>query len=266
MKKTLLSVVFATCFFTLSVAGDLKVWDFGNDATTFPVSTGVGTGPFPVTVNWLEITGISTNVNMGAVNASAKTINGVAYVNRFQLNGAGYPGAAVGQTSPSVGGVDYFIPTQRFLSFNVDGNSQIKIAAVTGSNSAERILFVTDGTKLVGSLVCISGGEGVEGVINYTGSATKLYIYGNQACNLYYLSATNVIAPDVASVKEIFASKGIVISNSEIRNSNKAALEVYSVTGKRVASSKENISLNGFSKGIYIVREVASGQSLKFTI
>ena len=70
----------------------------------------------------------------------------------------------------------------------------------------------------------------------------------------------------VASVKEIFASKGIVISNSEIRNSNKAALEVYSVTGKRVASSKENISLNGFSKGIYIVREVASGQSLKFTI
>lgn len=205
MKKILLFVALATL--TLTVFGQ-KVWNFGGDATTWPISAGIGTGPFPVVIDGLSITGISSNVNMGQVEAAAKTFTSpttsvsYSFANRFKFNGAGYTGAAATDATPTVN-----MPTQRYLSINVTGNSTIYVIGVSGSKDNARKIFVTDGTTLIGAInfpIDTSGSTAVtvmaEGTVNYTGPAATLYIYCNQALNLYYLSATNVVATGINDV------------------------------------------------------------------
>lgn len=180
-------------------------WNFSN----WPISPGIGNGDgsannpaFPVISNGLALTGLSTNVNMGQIEASAKSFGTTNYTNRFKFNGGGYPGAAAGQTTPSVSGTDYFTPTQRFISLNVSGNSTISAVAITGSNGSERILFVTDGQKLIGSMVVASDATVInQYTVEYTGDATKLYLFCNASINLYELSATNYIPTSLKTVQ-----------------------------------------------------------------
>jgi len=269
MRKTLLiaTTILLTTFAVNSQGVD-KVWMLGNDATNFPVSAGIGTGPYPVMISGLEITGISSNANMGAVEASAKTLVvgdvTYTYANRFKFNGAGYPGAAVGQTTPTSGApaVDYFMPTQRYLSFSVLGNSTITAHAITGSTNSERILFVTDGTKLIGSMVVSATAVLAEYTVNYSGPATKLYVYCNQAVNLYYLKATNYDL--TTSLKDNSEVSGVSFNGQQILNENNLSLEVYNVLGKLVAKSTSSIDTDSFQKGIYIVRSNDSKGILKF--
>ncbi len=93
MKKTLLilSVLFITVL-SISAQGVSKVWNFGGDATKFPLSAGIGAGPDKsVYVDGLGIhTGSLTGTNMGAITASSKTFGSFTFVNRFQFNGGGY--------------------------------------------------------------------------------------------------------------------------------------------------------------------------------
>ena len=248
MKKTLLFATFIVATIALNAQ---TVWNFSN--APFGASPTVSFASTFTTADGLTV-GTDGAVLWTGLSANNKTIDGVSYTVRLQTGGGGAP------VAPSK------IPTTRYLSFNVNGASTISVGMISSSSSATRtLIIVNEAQTVLDSIINISGSTAATYTYSYTGGATKLYLYSRSSgINYYYVSATNVVV--ATSVKEIFASKGIVISNSEIRNSNKAALEVYSVTGKRVASSKENISLNGFSKGIYIVREVASGQSLKFTI
>lgn len=268
MKKNLLLAVFAIAALTLNAQ---KVWNLGGDATlaatspAFPLTAGIGTGDgtagnpaFPVDIQGLKITGISTNVNMGAVNASAKTFGAYSFPNRFQLNGAGYTGAAATDVTPLVN-----MPTQRFLSFNVSGNSTIYAIGITGSASSSRSLFVTDGTNFIGKMDFPAGSALNEATVNYTGGAATLYVFGNSAVNLCLLSATNYV---VSSVKPLLSESGVSINTTEIVNVNKVELEVYSVLGKKVFSSTENIALSQFKKGVYVVRVAGTNQTQKFTI
>ena len=269
MKKTLLlTVVFLA---TISLNAQ-KIWNMGGDPTlaatspAFPVTTGIGTGDgsagnpaFPVRIDGLGITGISTNANMGAVNASAKTFGSYSFVNRFQFNGAGYPSAVNTDANPGT----YNTPTQRFLTFNVSGNSTIYAIGVTGSSSSPRKLFVTDGTNFIGSIDFPAATALSDGTVNYTGPATTIYVFCNAAINLTLLSATNFVA---TSTKSVLADKGVSLNGGEIVNSQKQSLEVYNVLGKKVISSNENVSLKDFQKGIYIVRVAGSNDALKFSI
>lgn len=255
-----------------------KIWNMGGDPTVaaagapaFPITTGIGTGDgttgnpaFPVMINGLGITGISTNANMGGVNASAKTFtdaNSVSYsfVNRFQFNGAGYANAVNTDATPSVN-----MPTQRYLSFQVSGNSKVYAIGVTGSNSSDRAMFVTDGTNYVGKIAFPSGtGALNDGTVNYTGPAATLYVFCNASCNLTLLSATNVVS---TSINTILADKGVSFNGTEILNSKGLAIEVYNIIGKKVASSMTSISTSNFQKGIYVVRVSGSNDSLKICI
>jgi hypothetical protein len=204
MKKTLLFTAIA-CMAFLGANAQM-IWNLGGDpgiastSPAFPTSAGIGNGTgttgnpaFPVIINGLSITGISTNTNMGAVNASAKTFTDATsytfnFANRFQFNGGGYTGAAAADLTPAVN-----MPIQRYLSFGVSGNSIIRAIAITGTNSTVKRMFVTDGTNLVGSFKYY-GTALVDSTVTYTGPATTLYLYCNSSCNLYYLSATNYVA------------------------------------------------------------------------
>ncbi|MFZ4583036.1 MAG: hypothetical protein ACOYM7_10345, partial [Paludibacter sp.] len=205
MKKTVLLSAVAFLAITLS-AQQTRIWNFGGDATVatngspaFVVSAGIGNGDgtagnpvWPVNINGLLLTGPSAtppalpNVNMGQVEASSKTFtdaNSVAYSfpNRFKFNGGGYSGAADTQTTPTVN-----MPTQRYISFQVSGNSTIHAMGITGSSGSSRKVFVTDGTTLIGTMDFPASSAINEATVNYTGAATTLYMFCNAACNLYY--------------------------------------------------------------------------------
>ncbi|MDD2797262.1 MAG: T9SS type A sorting domain-containing protein [Bacteroidales bacterium] len=261
MKRKLLSLAMA--LIVVMGLNAQKVWNFGADATTFPLSTGVGMGPFPVIIDGLSITGISTNANMGAITAGAKTFtdaNNVSYsfANRFQFNGAGYTGAAATDVTPSVN-----MPTQRYISFNVSGNSKIYFIGITGSSSSARKIFVTDGTTYVGGLNFPAASVANDGTIDYTGPAATLYIFCNQSCNLYYLSATNVLT---TGIKSTLSDKGVTFNGTELVNNLGAELEVYNVVGKKITSSITTISTSNFPKGIYMARIKGHKEVLKFKL
>ena len=277
MKKTLLlSAIAFVAIFGLN-AQVTKVWNLGGDpgiestAPAFAVSSGIGTGDgsagnpaFPVIINGLSITGILANANMGAVNASAKTITDATsytfnFVNRFQFNGGGYTGAAVGDLIPTVNK-----PVQRYISFEVAGNSTVRAIGITGSNNTVRRVFVTDGTNLVGTFKYY-GTALVDSTVTYTGPATTLYMYCSSSCNMYYLSATNYVAV-VTSVNKVLTEKGVSFNGAEILNTKGLSLEVYNVLGKKVAGSLTSIPTTNFQKGVYIVRAAGLNDSLKICI
>lgn len=273
MKKTLLIIAVALTTVVALNAQQTKIWNLGGDPTVgnaWATSAGIGKGDgtegnpaFPVSIDGLAMTGISTNANMGAVNASPKTFtdaNNVSYefANRFQFNGGGYPGAANTDATPSVN-----MPTQRFLSINVTGNSTIYAIGITGSSSTARSIFVTDGTNLVGKMDFPAASVLNDATVNYTGNAATLYLFCNAACNLAYLSATNVAT---SSVKSILSNKGISFNGTEITNPNGLELEVYSAIGTKIITSNTAISAKKLQKGVYIVRAKGTKDVLKLSI
>ena len=278
MKKTLLLTAFA--FIAILGANAQKtVWNLGGDPTVatngsaaWAINTGLANGSSTTyggteTINGLTITTgmISTTSLCGVVSASPKSYTSpttsIAYVfaNKFLLNGAGYSGGANTDATPLV-----FMPTQKYASFNVSGNSTIYMIGVTGSNGSARNAFVTDGTKLIGTVNFPSSNADLfEGTINYTGPATKLYLFFNASIALNYLSATSVV---LTGVNQVLTDKGVTFNGTEILNKNGLSLEVYSVLGKKVASSTTSIPTANFQKGVYIVRVAGMNDSLKICI
>ena len=226
MKKTLLLVAVLTATSLMTFGQTNKVWNVGNDPVLFPVSSGYATGNNP-TIDGLTITPGGTSVtNMGVVEANAKTFTSpttsVAYtfINRFKYNGAGYSGAAATDASPTV-----MMPTQRYLSFQVGGNSTIYVIGASGTTGSSRNLFVTDGTALIGT-VNFPDTPLSEGTITYTGPAATLFMFTNAAINMYYISATNIV---VSGINTPNTSKKIV----EVQN--------YDILGKQVSKDAKGM-------------------------
>ena len=74
----------------------------------------------------------------------------------------------------------------------------------------------------------------------------------------WYYSAT--------AVNSVLADKGVSFNGTEVVNSKGLDIEVYNMLGKKVATSKTNISTTNFTKGIYVVRVNGINDSLKFSI
>lgn len=283
MKKTLLLI--AVVLLTSVSLSAQTVWNLGGDPTVatngsaaWAVSTGLASGVLSngvtsaggiETINGLTITtgSLVTTSLCGVVSASAKSFTSpttsisYAFVNKFLLNGSGYSGGLNTDVTPANN-----MPTQKYASFDVSGNSTIYMIGVTGSSGVARNAFVTDGTHLIGTVNFPSSNAAlVEGTINYTGSATKLYLFFNASIALTYLSATNVVIQTTA-VNQVLSDKGISFNGTEIVNTKGLDIEVYSVLGKKVASSMTSISTANFQKGVYIVRASGSNASLKICI
>jgi len=285
MKKTLLLSAMAFIVI-LGANAQTTIWNLGGDqtvatngSTAWLVSAGLALGvgnpataPGGVeTFNGLTIsTGLVSSTSTspcGIVSASVKSFTstgGTAYTfaNRFLLNGSGYPSAAATDVTPLVN-----MPTARYGSFQVNGNCTIYMIGMTGSNASSRKMFVTDGTTYIGSVDFpgqVSGTPPLnDGTVTYTGPATTLYLFGNSSVALYYLSATNVL---IAGVNPVLTDKGVSFNGTEILNTKGLSLEVYSVLGKRVASSLTSIPTANFQKGVYIVRVSGTNDSLKICI
>lgn len=257
MKKLFLAVALVAASFSASAAD--KTWNFtswtlGNQA--FPTHLdALGAIVYEsVTIDGLGITSNLTNPNAGAISANSKTIGGVSFTIRCQTNGGGY------STTTGVKAT----PTQRFLSFKVDGNSAIKVYFISGSGTAAapapRSAIISDGTTVLAELVDQSTGSLLE--YSYVGGPKVLYVYGDAAINIYQINATNVNVGYVAASKDAISSDLLKLAGETLVNPTNLAVEVYSVAGVKVLSSSDaSINVSGLS-GAFVAK-TAEG-TLKF--
>jgi len=254
MKKKLLLLILPMLFSALSVNAQTKVWDFGNDIVTWPLSAGIGYDE--IVKDQLGLFPIPTNTNFGAVTASGATFtDGFTAVNRFQLNGGG--GGTAGN----------LLPTQRYIYFNVDGACTVKVWFKTGSNGTARKVMCTNGVELLGSGTSIGGATPVDLVIFTANISTaqaavgKIYIYGDTASsNLYKVEVTgaNVVTPALAT--KVFQKEldiTVYAKNNKIFLSNlksRTQINVYNLLGALVKTTQAEADTSlDINSGIYLV-------------
>lgn len=151
-----------------------KVWNFGNDAMTWPLSLGIGN--VPVVVDNLGLVPIDDETNFGEVTNNSVTFSdGFTAVRRFRMNGPSYMGPFVP------------MPTRRYLYFGINGPARIKVWFRTNVNGGQRTFYVTDGVQVIGSETTNSGGNDDLAILEatYTGGPATLYLFNDLACNVY---------------------------------------------------------------------------------
>jgi hypothetical protein len=264
MKTKLLSLTLALVLFSSITNAQTKVWDFGNDHTTWPLSSGTGVSETAIDNLGLfanSSTATSPITNFAAITSSNATFPDTYMgTTRLQLNGAGF-----------AGGVFSAMPTQRFVYFNVTGSCTVKVWFKTGSNGATRTVYVTNGTATLGSATTNSGSNGDFGIITatYTGGADQLYVYADAASNLYKIevTGTTVVSPvagindfQSGSAVKVYAN-GKQISVADVTSATQ--VDVYTITGALVKSVKTeaNTTIELMTSGVYIVNvKSAEGQ------
>jgi hypothetical protein len=269
MKKTLLYFILPMLFTVSAINAQTKVWDFGNDVATWPLTAGIGSTE--IVKDQLGLFPIATNTNFGAVNANVATFtDGYTSVNRFQLNGGG--GGTLGN----------LLPTQRYVYFTVDGACTVKVWFKTGSNGSARTVLCTNGSELLGSGTSVGGITPVDLVIftanisSAQAAVGKIYIYGDtQSSNLYKIEVTgaNVTTPalSTSSFKKelditVYAKQNkIFLSN--LKSSTK--VNVYNVLGSLVKSVQADADTSlDINSGVYIVnaKSVDGEKSVKVIV
>ncbi|HSD09288.1 T9SS type A sorting domain-containing protein [Flavobacterium sp.] len=267
MKKKLLYLTSIVLFSMASINAQTTVWDF-QDSSKWPLSATppVTTPVTPQESNYLVETvvnklgivpGLSTIKNFGTINLNNAVFDTYSSTTRFQMNGAGY--------TTATGFV--FTPTQRYLYFNLDGAATVKVWFKTGSNSAVRTIFVTDGKATIASGTSNTGGNTdfvvlTADVSTLQAAAGKIYIFGDAANNLYKIEVTgaNVITPALATDSFQADSKVTIYGNDgkiNIANVTSATkVSVYNVLGSLVKSTETSgdVSLPISTSGVYIVK------------
>lgn len=235
----------------LNFNAQTKVWDFGNDATNWPLSAGIGNDP--MVVDNLGLFPIPTNTNFGAITANNLTFeDGYSATRRFQMNGGGYPS---GEFSP--------MPTQRYLFFGVSGSCTVKVWFRTGSNGTQRTLHFTNGTTVLGETTTNAGGNGDFPIFTgtYTGGAATLYLYGSLALNLYKVEVTGTTVSTSLSTEGQSLIDGVkaFAVNKEVFLSNiyeNTQINIFDIKGSLIQSfsTSNDLSFNLETTGLYFVK------------
>jgi hypothetical protein len=253
MKKTLLFFALVTTVFGFGqIVWNFSEAPFGSSGATCGSTSPTVTFTSTFTVNGLTI-GTDGVTNWTGLTANKKTIDGVDYCTRLQSGGGGAP------VAPSK------IPTTRYLSINVTGNSEVKFGMISSNSTSTRtLIIVNEGETVLDSIVNIGGSSAITYTYNYNGPATKLYFYSRSSgINYYYVSATNVI---ISGTNNALLKRDISFNGKEILNNKNLNVEVYNVLGKLVASSNTNISTSNFPKGVYLIRPEGINDVLKISI
>lgn len=231
--------------FTLVSNAQTKVWDFSNDVTNWPLSTGIGLSA--KVTDQLGLFPNATNINFGAVTAGGATYgdNWASGPNRLQTNGAGSTG-----TVPA-----------RCLYFTVDGTCTVKVWFKHGSSSGiDRNAILSNGTTVLSiTPAAFSSTAILTGTIPAAG---KYYIYGDAAININKIEVTgaNVTTPALSTENFLKESSVIILAkDSKINISNiksKTQVEVYNITGNLVKTihTDSDASFELETSGLCIVK------------
>lgn len=269
MKKRLLSLMSALLISTAFVSAQTTTWDFGNDTTNWPVSSGIGTAQ--IVKLGLGLFPISTNSNFGTITKSSSvTFPGPpAYASsegdRFQTNGGGAPTAGT------------YTPTQRYFFIQVDKACTVTVWFKSGTGGSVRSVFVSNGsTTLYGSGASSPSYTPADGaIVNATiPAAGTFYIYADAAVNIYQIQVnganvtttmgSNTLAtsePSVNKISTVVFSEGNKVYVSKVSGDTK--VNIYNTNGGLVKSINTKSDINFELKtGIYIVN-VQSDKGVK---
>ena len=255
MKRKLQFLALTMAFVGTTMQAQEKTWDFGNDVTNWPVN------PTAITTN-TTVDGLTLVPGDGSgfavVEPNVATWqDGYTSVNRFRFGGnSGIdPGA----------GVD-FMPTRRYLTFQVDGPVSVKLWFRPGGATTPRAIYVTNGVDQVVASFQSTGDTGTfyaEG--NYTGGAGTLYVLcAGNAFNLNKIQISNTLllnnenfAPEVTTELKAIGDR-IYISNVQ----DKSVINIYNLTGSLVKTVETTTNIDfSLNAGIYIASiRTAQGQ------
>jgi hypothetical protein len=250
MKKILLGAILLASATTMFAQ---KTWNF-SVTEKFPAQTFSST----TTIDGLKI--MATADATVVIDANAKKHGSYSFTQRLKLGGSG------GFTAEN-----RYMPTTRALVFQVSGPGTITVCCLSSSSSADRRLLLTNGTDSISSFSAPGSYSDAEGnnipleTFNYTGGAATLYLYSiSSGVNIYLLdvsSAVDIVDFIKNPTHNTFAS----FNGSEIVNAKGLSLQVFNASGKRIiASSATTISTAQLPKGVYIVREIGTSNTLKF--
>ncbi|MGY5354664.1 T9SS type A sorting domain-containing protein [Wenyingzhuangia sp. IMCC45467] len=254
MKKRLLILLLVAGI--CNTNGQNKVWDFGGDAAytsasqiaMWPVAAYNAAEGATVVKDGLTLVGDSSGDKFGQIENSggktwdAGTADEYVAVNRFKFNGGSGP-------------VD-FMPSYSYLSFPVTGPVEVKVWFRSGSSSADRTLYISDGTSLINSFDAIVDNTDAETIIgNYTGTGGTIYIYTSNSFNLYKIevkeSSLGIRLNEAIKTNVKSIGNQVYVSEVEVDTE----ISIYTITGalvKKIDTNKDVVFT--MKSGLWIVK------------
>lgn len=202
------------------------------------------------------VTGLTIYAHSGkkvTIDANDKTLDDMVFTHRLKLGGSG-DFDENGQ------------PKGRVLSIDVQGNTNITVAAMSSSSSEDRVLNISAGSKdnVIAEFPAL-GTSLTKGVYTYIGGPTKIFFYSpSSGVNVYYLKAASI----PTGVKEINIDKPVVnvypnpASDRVYVDFNKPIqVAVYNIAGirlktKLIRSSADYINIGDLQSGVYLIRSL----------
>lgn len=165
MRKLLLSALFVLSATIITNAQD-KSWNFSEwELQEFSSETTID-----------DLTIVASESAKVSIDGNKKSYEDLSFTQRLKLGGGG--GAAAGT----------FLPTNRYVSFEVTGDATITVYGMSSSSNTERTLVFSDGEQSLGTLVNDGNALGKQ-VVEYKGGATTIYLYSaSSGFNIYAIS------------------------------------------------------------------------------
>ena len=186
MKKNLFLLFGMLLLSIMTISAQNYVWNFGQDRILFPKGVQYINDTI---VAGLTISSKAETNPMQIVQKYGREKSGVPSTYQYCLspNGSGYNKSKDSDEAPRK-----MIPDKRYLSFKVNSNCIIKAHILAPYKGSSARLFITDGKKLIGTMIPIIESNDVftECSVNYSHSnnnESTLYIYGNNTVRICYL-------------------------------------------------------------------------------
>lgn len=251
MKKKLLFIILPFAIIASTLQAQDKVWDFGNDAI-WPTGEAI---TVTTVIDGLTLVpgGGSGFGEIDSNNASWD--DGYSATKRFKSGGNSGIDPSDGET---------FVPTQRYLSFPVDGPVSVKIWFRASGSGVPRALYVTDGASTVAHYDSTGDTGPLYMEADYTGISGQLYIlFARNAFNLYKIEVSSELLSVnkfESSISSSIKAIGNTIYVSNVKTNTD--INIYSITGALVKSFSTNNDTNfTFNSGFYIATvKTAEGQ------
>jgi hypothetical protein len=261
MKTKLLFLTLLIVAITATNNAQDKVWDFGGDPNytsaaqiaMWPIvdfSAGLGE---TVIKDGLTIVGDTGNADFGTIENSggktwdAGTADEYKAINRFKFNGG---------SNPDENGLN---PAHSYLSIPVTGAVDIKVWFRSGSNSAKRTLYISDGTtSILNSFdAIVDNTDAATITANYTGTGGNIFIYASNSFNLYKIQVSTATAASTKNFNADIKANAKAIGNKiYISNVEKnTEISIYSITGALVKKINTNKDTDFTMKtGVWIAK------------
>ncbi len=183
------------------------------------------------------------------VDENGKTLGDLEFTHRLKLNGSG----KLNEDGSPYG---------RVISFDVEGNTNIRVAAMSGSSSSDRVLNIAYGTPgNVFATFNALGEELTDSVFFYHGGPTTIYLYSEDSgINFYMLHAESVPTNvDLTKVPELRVYPNPATDRVFVKVNKPTQVAIYNLAGSMVKSrliesQNDFISVSDLQPGMYLIK------------